>query len=70
MRIHVESLEVLMDAERGVETIDSVKYEVKVKSDAPTEKLQRCLENTEKACPVGVLFNKAGVKIDGKLTKI
>src|SRR6056297_2417983 len=60
MRINVEKLEVDMSADKGTETFDVVRYKVLVKSDAPQEKLEKCLETTEKTCPVGVLFNKAG----------
>ena len=70
MRLNVEKVEVEMDAEKGSDTIEKVKYTVRVKSDASEEKLKKCLENTEKACPVGVLFSKAGVEMEGTLEKI
>jgi uncharacterized OsmC-like protein len=70
MRIKVDKMEVEMDANKGTETIDKVNYTVSVRSDAPIDKLKKCLENTEKACPVGVLFVKAGVEMEGTLEKI
>jgi uncharacterized OsmC-like protein len=70
MRINVEKLEVDMNADKGQETFDVVRYKVYVKSDAPKEKLEKCLDTTENTCPVGVLFSKAGVKIDRELIKI
>jgi putative redox protein len=70
MRLNVDSVEVEMDADKGSETIEKVKYTVKVKSDASEDKLRKCLENTEKSCPVGVLFSKAGVEIEGDLQKV
>ncbi|MFW6100815.1 MAG: OsmC family protein [Bacteroidota bacterium] len=70
MRLNVERVEVEMEADKGSDTIEKVKYTVKVRSDAPEDKLKKCLENTEKACPVGVLFSKAGVEMAGTLEKI
>ncbi|MGM0530050.1 MAG: OsmC family protein [Bacteroidota bacterium] len=70
MRLNVERVEVEMDAAKGSDTIEKVKYTVRVRSDAAKDKLDKCLENTEKACPVGVLFTKAGVEIEGKLEKV
>ena len=70
MRINVEGLEVEMDAQKGKETFDSVHYVIRVKSDAPREKLEKCLQQTEKSCPVGVLFNRAGITIEHELIKV
>ena len=70
MRLHVERIEVEIEAEKGSETISKVIYKARVKSDAPEEQLRRCLHITEKNCPVGVLFAKAGVEIEGRLEKI
>jgi len=70
MRLNVEKVEVEMDADKGSDTIEKVKYTVRVHSDASEDKLKKCLENTEKACPVGVLFSKAGVEMEGTLEKV
>lgn len=48
-------------------TITSVKAVVKVESDEEEDKLQRCLDKTLKACPVGQLYEKAGVAVETKL---
>ncbi|MFP4448756.1 MAG: OsmC family protein [Bacteroidales bacterium] len=69
MRINIENLEVNMEADKGEETFDRVRYNVQVTSDAPTDKLKKCLELTEKSCPVGVLFSRAGVTIEGTISK-
>ncbi len=69
MRLQVDELEVNMSGSKGTETIDKVELEVLVKSPESIEKLQRCLEQTEKSCPVGVLFRNAGVKIETKLVQ-
>ena len=70
MRINVEELQIHMEGEKGKETFEKVNYKVKVKSDAPQEKLEKCLETTEKSCPVGVLFTKAGIEITRELVKV
>ena len=70
MRLNTESLEVEMEAEKGAETISKVTFTVKVKSEAPKEKLEKCLNTTMNQCPVGVLFKKAGVEIESDLIKI
>lgn len=70
MRLNVDKVEVDMDAEKGNDTISKVTYKVHVKSDASDEQLRKCLDLTLKNCPVGVLFEKAGVEIEGKLEKV
>lgn len=70
MRLDVGKVELEMDADKGSDTIEKIRYTVKVRSDAPEDKLKKCLENTEKACPVGVLFSKAGVEMEGTLDKV
>ena len=70
MRIPLDRIEVEMNAEKGDDTIQKVQYTAKIKSEASDEHLKRCLELTEKNCPVGVLFSKAGVEIEGNLVKL
>lgn len=70
MRLNVERVEVEMDADKGSDTIEKVSYTVRVRSDASEDKLNKCLKNTEKSCPVGVLFSRAGVEIEGTLEKV
>lgn len=67
MRLNVESLEVDMDGDKGMETFDKVSFTVKVKSNESKEKLQKCLDQTLKSCPVGVLFQKSGVEVSPEL---
>ncbi len=70
MRLNVDKVDVDMDAEKGSETIEKVNYHVKVKSDASEDQLKKCLNLTLKNCPVGVLFTKAGVEVNGDIEKI
>jgi putative redox protein len=69
MRLNVSNLEVETDAEKGQDTISKVKCAVYVTSDAAQEKLEKCLDNTMKTCPVGILYEKAGVEITTELNK-
>ena len=70
MRLNVDTFEVEINAEKDSDTISKVNYTARVQSDAPKDKLIKCLELTEKNCPVGVLFEKAGVEIEGELVQI
>ncbi|NWF86695.1 OsmC family protein [Candidatus Bathyarchaeota archaeon] len=64
MRIQLKDLEVKMEAVKSEEegTITEASFDVLVKADAPRDRIQRILELTLKNCPVGKLFEKAGVK--------
>jgi uncharacterized OsmC-like protein len=42
---------------------------VKIDSDETEEKLARILDKTIQACPVGRLFEQAGIKVETKLEK-
>ena len=69
MRLTVDKIVVDMDAEKGTETIEKVDFKVNVWAQESEEKLQKCLDQTLKSCPVGVLFRKAGVYIQYSLIK-
>ena len=62
-------LEVELEADKpkGEKTIVSVKAKVNIKSDAPKEKLERILKKTMDICPVSLIFEKAGIKIETEL---
>jgi putative redox protein len=51
----------------GEKTITTAKAVVTVHSDDDEKKLERCLDKTMKTCPVGLLFEKAGVEIETEL---
>lgn len=69
MRLTFEKLDVILEADKGKDdpTITAVRAEVFVKSSESTEKLQRCLDTTMNTCPVGVIYEKAGIPVDVKL---
>jgi len=65
MRISLKDLEVKLEAVKSeeVKTIIEVNADVMVKADAPKDRIQRAHELTQEGCPVGILFEKAGVKV-------
>ena len=64
MRVPLKDLEVKMEAVKSEEegTITEADFGIFVKADAPEDRIQRILKLTLKNCPVGKLFEKAGVK--------
>lgn len=58
-----EAMTVELDAEQspGAPTIDHIRGRVIVKTKAPEEEVMTTLRLTMNQCPVGVLFDKAGV---------
>jgi uncharacterized OsmC-like protein len=65
MRKTIKDLEVKAEAVKSEEagTITETKFEIKVKADMPEDRVHRLHELTVKGCPVGKIFEKAGVKI-------
>ena len=69
MRITYSELEVDLEAVKTKtdKTITSVDMKVYIKSDVDKAKLDRCLETTVKTCPVGIIFDDAGIPINHEL---
>ena len=65
-RFEFDGLEAEVRGVKGNRTIESVDIEVRVKASDPV-KAERVLKNTLKTCPVGILFEDAGVKITHNL---
>ena len=65
MRLNLKGCEVKVEAVKSEKTgtIAEETFDIIFKLDAPEDKVQRLHELTLKNCPVGVLFEKAGVKI-------
>ncbi len=65
MRLELDDLEVHMEAAKSEKTgtISEVSAIVTVKSSSRFDRVRRCHELTLKNCPVGILFDKAGVKM-------
>ena len=65
MRLDLKGCEVKVDAfkDPDVRTITKETFDILFTIDAPEDRIQRLHEVTLKTCPVGILFEKAGVKI-------
>ena len=63
MRFILKNLEVKVDAVKSeqVGTITEANVDVLVEADIPKDRIQRAHELTVKGCPVGILFERAGV---------
>ena len=72
MRIDFNALEVNTFGiqNNGATTFTDVEVELKIDSEAGDEKIQKCLEQTLKVCPVGVLFHQAGVNTTYKIVRL
>jgi uncharacterized OsmC-like protein len=68
-KVAYRDITVEVDAEKpdGEKTITTAKAVVTVHSEDDEKKLERCLDKTMKTCPVGLLFEKAGVEIETEL---
>jgi putative redox protein len=65
MRKTIKDLEVKAEAVKSEEagTIIETKFDITIKADMPEDRVHRLHELTVKGCPVGKIFEKAGVKI-------
>ena len=65
MRKTIKDLEVKAEAVKSEEagTITETKFDITIKADMPEERVHRLHELTVKGCPVGKIFEKAGVKM-------
>lgn len=65
MRLTLKGCDVKVEAVKSEETgtIAEETFDILFKLDAPEDRAQRLHELTLKNCPVGKLFEKAGVKI-------
>ena len=64
MKVPLNDLEVNLVALKSEEvgTITEANFDITVKADASEDRIQRIFKLTLKNCPVGELFEKAGVK--------
>jgi len=65
-RLGFEELKVVVDAKKGEKTIETVDVKVHIKAE-DKEKAARIFEKSVSTCPVGILFEKAGIKFDNEL---
>ena len=61
--LEYSSLVVEVEAEKGEKTIEKCKVVLTIRTNASKEEVEKTLELTERICPVGILFEKAGVSV-------
>lgn len=64
MRVSLKDLQIKMEAVKSEEagTITEASFDIIVKADVPEDRIKRIFDLTMENCPVGKLFEKAGVK--------
>ena len=64
MRLPLKGLKVSVEAVKSDETgtISEETFDIEYKTDAPQDRVERAHKLTLETCPVGLLFEKAGVK--------
>jgi len=64
MRLKLKDMEIDVEAVKSEELgiITETKFDITINSDAPRDRIERMHELTLKNCPVGKIFDKAGVK--------
>jgi putative redox protein len=72
MRLALKGCDVQIDAVKNPETgtVSEETFDITLKLDAPEDRVQRLHEVTLKTCPVGILFEKADVKITYNLKTV
>jgi uncharacterized OsmC-like protein len=70
MRLEIKGLKVKLEAIKSVETgtISEETFDINIKTDALQDRIDRAHKLTLETCPVGILFEKAGVKATYKVT--
>ncbi len=70
MRLNLKHLRVKVEAvesEGAAATITEENFDITIKTDAPEDRVERLHKVTLENCSVGILFEKAGVKINYKI---
>jgi uncharacterized OsmC-like protein len=69
MRLAIKGLKVKLEAVKSDETgtISEETFDISIKADAPQDRIDRAHKLTVETCPVGILFEKAGVKVTYKI---
>ncbi len=69
-RLTIEHLEIDLEAKTTDGEMDAIDYTLRVKTTATDQELEKCLELTEKVCPVGRLFHRAGVPFTHRIERL
>ena len=69
MRLELKGLKVKVEAIKSEETgtISEETFEIQIRMDASQDRIDRLHKLTLETCPVGILFEKVGVKINYKI---
>lgn len=69
MRLEIKRLKVKLEAIKSEETgtITEENFDITIKTDAPQDRIDHAHKLTVETCPVGILFEKAGVKATYKV---
>jgi len=69
MRVSISDLDVKIRAEKpeDARTVTKADFEIIVKTGESEEKINNVWKKTRENCPVGILFEQAGVQVDYKL---
>ena len=69
-RLTIEHLEIDLEAKTTDGEMEAIDYTLRVKTTATDQELEKCLELTEKVCPVGRLFHRAGVPFTHRIERM
>jgi uncharacterized OsmC-like protein len=69
MRLELKGLKVKVEAIKSEETgtISEETFDIQIRMDASQDRIDRLHKLTLETCPVGILFEKAGVKVSYKI---
>jgi len=69
MRVQIDELEVIVDAEKpsDAKTITEIKTVINVKTPESKVKIEKIWARTHEICPVGIIFEKAGLKLEPEI---
>ncbi len=70
MRLEIKDLKVKLEATKSNETgtISEETFDISIKTNFPQDRIERAHKLTVEICPVGILFEKAGIKASYNLT--
>jgi len=69
-KLDYSSLTIEIEAEKGEKTVEKCRGTLMICTKASREDVEKALELTMKACPVGIIFEKAGVDITWEIKMI
>ena len=61
-KLSYQSLRVELEGEKGEKTIENIRGVLRIKTSASREEVETALKLTMEICPVGLIFEKAGIK--------